>query len=89
MTAISAESANSEPKDDPKAWIIQYKNDAAAAPRTRYSTQERTQYEVFRKLEGQTAAVSSSASHLNLERFGTGNERLSIRTERLRWMPAR
>jgi hypothetical protein len=31
MTVISAGSANSEPKDDPIAWIIQYENDAAAA----------------------------------------------------------
>jgi hypothetical protein len=31
MTMISAGSANSEPKDDPVAWIIQYENDAAAA----------------------------------------------------------
>ena len=31
MTAISTGSANSEPKDDPAAWIIQYENDAAAA----------------------------------------------------------
>jgi hypothetical protein len=31
MTVISAGSANSEPKDDPIAWTIQYENDAAAA----------------------------------------------------------
>jgi len=31
MTAISAGPANSEPKDDPIAWITQYENDAAAA----------------------------------------------------------
>jgi nucleoid-associated protein YgaU len=31
MTVISSGSANSEPKDDPIAWITQYENDAAAA----------------------------------------------------------
>jgi hypothetical protein len=31
MTVISAGPANSEPKDDPIPWIIQYENDAAAA----------------------------------------------------------
>ena len=31
MTSISAGPANSEPKDDPIAWITQYENDAAAA----------------------------------------------------------
>jgi len=31
MTMISAKPANSEPKDDPIAWITQYENDAAAA----------------------------------------------------------
>ena len=31
MTTITAGSANSEPKDDPIAWIIQYENGAAAA----------------------------------------------------------
>jgi hypothetical protein len=31
MTVIFGGSANSEPKDDPVAWIIQYENDAAAA----------------------------------------------------------
>jgi hypothetical protein len=29
-TVISARLANSEPKDDPIAWITQYDNDAAA-----------------------------------------------------------
>jgi Domain of unknown function (DUF4440) len=31
MTAICAGPANSEPKDDPIAWITQYEHDAAAA----------------------------------------------------------
>src|SRR3979411_1713962 len=31
MTMISARRANSEPKDDPIAWITQYENDAAGA----------------------------------------------------------
>jgi hypothetical protein len=31
MTMICARPANSEPKDDPIAWITQYENDAAAA----------------------------------------------------------
>lgn len=31
MTVISAGPANSEPKEDPIAWITQYENDAAAA----------------------------------------------------------
>ena len=31
MTMISATPANSEPKDDPIAWITQYENDAATA----------------------------------------------------------
>jgi hypothetical protein len=31
MTMISARPANSEPKDDPIAWITQYEHEAAAA----------------------------------------------------------
>src|SRR5258708_18354738 len=62
---------------------------AVAGPDTLFHSGKDFQHGAFRKLECQTPALGSGASHFRLEHFVAGNELLGIRTERIRWMPAR